>query len=257
MGSGIGTAEIIIPPGDSIQAAVDNATSSGDVIILKPGTYTENIKINKNNLEIKSESGNPDETIIKAKNSNDNVISLVKANNVKISGVEITGTNSVHAGIDLSECNNCIIDHNKLLGNGFGIYVLSSTGNTLSNNIVTNNGDYGILFSTANDNTLSGNTASNNKRGIHIGTSDGNTLSGNNIVSNSVYGLYVCPRSDNNLVFNNYFNNNVNGLIYNGTGNVYNTTKTAGTNIVGGPYVGGNVWAKPDGTGFSQTALVP
>ena len=38
------------------------------------------------------------------------------------------------------------------------------------------------------------------------------------------------------------------------TGNVFNTTKTAGTNIVGGPYIGGNFWAKPDGTGFSQTA---
>ena len=36
--------------------------------------------------------------------------------------------------------------------------------------------------------------------------------------------------------------------------NVFNTTKTAGPNIVGGPYIGGNFWAKPDGTGFSQTA---
>ena len=63
------------------------------------------------------------------------------------------------------------------------------------------------------------------------------------------------PKCDNNIVFNNYFNNNVNGEIKNGTGNAYNTTKTAGTNIVGGPYIGGNFWAKPDGTGFSQTAV--
>ena len=35
---------------------------------------------------------------------------------------------------------------------------------------------------------------------------------------------------------------------------VWNTTKTAGTNIVGGPYIAGNFWAKPDGSGFSQTA---
>ena len=41
----------------------------------------------------------------------------------------------------------------------------------------------------------------------------------------------------------------------NGIGNAYNITKTAGTNIVGGPYTGGNYWAKPDGTGFSQKAV--
>jgi len=36
------------------------------------------------------------------------------------------------------------------------------------------------------------------------------------------------------------------------TDNVWNSTKTAGTNIIGGSYLGGNYWAKPDGTGFSQ-----
>jgi PKD repeat protein len=40
-----------------------------------------------------------------------------------------------------------------------------------------------------------------------------------------------------------------------GVGNAYNTTKKAGTNIVGGPYIGGNFWGKPDSTGFSQTAV--
>jgi PKD repeat protein len=43
--------------------------------------------------------------------------------------------------------------------------------------------------------------------------------------------------------------------IRNGIGNTYNTKKTVGTNIVGGPYIGGNFWGKPDGTGFSNTAV--
>ncbi len=142
------------------------------------------------------------------------------------------------------------------MNNGYGIYLLNSKGNTLSNNKVTNNGEYGILFSIASNNTLSGNTASDNKgRGIHIGTSDGNTLSGNTMSSNGVYGLFVCSKSDNNLVFNNYFNNTVNAEIKNGIGNSYNTTKTEGTNIVGGSYFGGNFWAEPDGSGFSETSI--
>ena len=65
--------------------------------------------------------------------------------------------------------------------------------------------------------------------------------------------------SGSNLIYNNIFNNTVNLLNntqgYPGYGfddAVWNTTKTSGTNIIGGPYIGGNLWEKPDGTGFSQ-----
>ena len=46
----------------SIRAAI-NAVHPGDEIIIKPGTYVENITVNKN-LTIVSESGNPSNTII-------------------------------------------------------------------------------------------------------------------------------------------------------------------------------------------------
>jgi parallel beta-helix repeat protein len=35
--------------------------------------------------------------------------------------------------------------------------------------------------------------------------------------------------------------------------NTWNQTKTAGVNIVDGPYLGGNYWAQPDGEGWSET----
>ncbi len=111
-----------------------------------------------------------------------------------------------------------------------------------------------LRLSTPDNNTLSGNTAYGNGRGVHFGSSDGNILSGNTVRNNNVYGLYVCPRSDTNLIYNNYFND-TNMTIRNGIGNAYSTTKTTGTNIVGGPYIGGNFWGKPDGTGFSDTAV--
>lgn len=255
LGSGIGAAaEVYVQPGDSIQTALDNAVS-GDLIILKPGIYTENIKIDKDNLVISSESGNPDDTIITAKSSDNHVISL-KAYNVKISGLGITGTKNSYAGIYLSGSNNCIIENNKILNNGYGIYLSNSKSNKLSNNVITDNEKYGILLSDSTNNTLSGNTASENKdTGVHLITSDGNTLTGNNVSSNDVCGLFVCPESDDNLIYNNYFNNTVNAEVQNGVGNAYNTEKTEGENIVGGSYLGGNFWAEPDGTGFSDTAV--
>src|SRR5664280_1006519 len=48
-------AEIFVQPGNSIQNPINNA-DSGDVIIVKPGTYTENVRITTDNLTIKSES---------------------------------------------------------------------------------------------------------------------------------------------------------------------------------------------------------
>ena len=252
--SGTGAAaEIIVQPGSSIQKAV-NGSTSGDIITIKPGTYIENINVTKDNLTIRSESGNPDNTIIKAKSSGANVF-LLQGSNIKITGLKIMGaTRSGYSGICLSSCSNCIIEKNKLLGNCYGIYVLRSKGDTLSKNTATNNKDYGIVLGTATSNTLSGNKAINNGRGIHVGSSDGNTFSGNTIQGSSVYGLYVCPRSDSNQIYNNYFND-TNMTIRNGIGNYYYTTKTSGTNIVGGPYIGGNFWGKPDGTGFSNTAV--
>lgn len=102
-------AEIIVQPGNSVQAVVDNA-SSGDVITIKAGTYTENVKITKGNLTIRSESGNPDDTIIKARNSTDNAL-FVQADNVKISGIKAAAATAESAsGICLSGCNNCVIE---------------------------------------------------------------------------------------------------------------------------------------------------
>ncbi|MDW5550033.1 PKD domain-containing protein [Methanosarcina sp.] len=245
-------AEIIVQPGSSIQKAVDSS-SSGDIITVKSGTYTENINVTKDDLIIRSESGNPDNTMIKAKSSGASVF-LLQGDNIKITGFKAVGaTRSGNAGIYLSSCSNCIIENNKLLNNCYGIYVLRSKVDKLSKNTATNNREYGIVLGTATDNTLSGNTALNNGRGIHIGNSDGNTLSGNTIQNSNVYGFYICGKSDANQIYNNYFND-TNMTIKNGIGNVYNTKKTAGTNIVGGPYIGGNFWGKPDGTGFSNTA---
>ncbi|HIH95226.1 TPA: PGF-pre-PGF domain-containing protein [Methanosarcina acetivorans] len=251
--SGIGAAdELIVQPGDSIQAVVDNA-SSGDVITIQAGTYTENLKIYTDSLTIRSESGDPDDTIIKAKSSTDNA-TFVDADGVKISGITVTAaTGSGVSGICLSGCSNCRVENNKLTGDSQGVYLEKSKRCTVSNNLVKDNRAYGIYLLGSSINNISGNTVTNSGRGIYIGNSDDNIISGNTVTSNNVLGLYECSQCDYNTVYNNYFNNTkvtLNG----GNGNSYNTTKTEGTNIIGGSYLGGNYWGKPDGTGFSDTA---
>lgn len=295
LSSGIGTAdEIFVQSGESIQAAVNNAVS-GDVIIVKPGTYTENINVTIHNLIIKSESGNPANTIIMAKDPALDVFNI-ESNKVTISGFKIMEANKDHAGVYMYKCKNCTVENNRLINNTIGVYLNTSDyniilgnligkgdkgidiqqsnyntisenrasknrygifapnseGNVFSNNTLSENKDYGILLSTGVGNTLSENKAFNNGRGIHLGNSDNNKISDNNITSNEVYGLFVCPKSDENSVLNNYFNNTVNAIPNNGTSNIYNIEKTPGMNIVGGPYLAGNYWAKPDGLGHSE-----
>lgn len=295
LSSGIGTAdEIFVQSGESIQAAVNSAVS-GDVIIVKPGTYTENINVTVHNLVIKSESGNPTNTIIMAKDPALDVFSI-ESNKVTISGFKIMEAKKDHAGVYMYKCKNCTVENSRLLNNTvgvylknsdynlildnligkgdkgvvteqsnyntisgnrasknrYGFYVPNSEGNIISNNTLSENKDYGILLSTGVSNTLSENNASNNGRGIYLGNSDNNKISDNTVTSNEVFGLFICPKSDKNSVLNNYFNNTVNAIPNNGTDNIYNIEKTAGTNIVGGPYLAGNYWANPNGFGPSE-----
>jgi parallel beta-helix repeat protein len=147
------------------------------------------------------------------------------------------------------------LNNNTASDNVRGVYLIASSRNLLLNNTIRDNREYGFLLSNSRDNILSGNQVSNSGRGISLSTSESNKIAKNTLVSNSISGVFISCTSSINAVFDNYFNKMYNADVKEGSvGNVFNTTKTAGSNIVGGPYVGGNFWAKPDGTGFSQTA---
>jgi parallel beta-helix repeat protein len=172
-----------------IQDAVD-AAEAGDIIVVYPGTYTENVDVYKS-LAIKSESG-AEMTIVQAANSNDHVFE-VTANYVEINGFTVKGSkgSAKLAGVYLENAHHCKISNNNAANNLCGIYLYSSTNNTLRNNNAHSNIAYGIFIDRSIDNIITDNTAkSNDHCGIWLEASPNNALT-NNVMSENKYNFAV------------------------------------------------------------------
>jgi len=207
-----------------------------------------------------------------------------RASDGAIAGVNASGNNNV--GILLFDSSNNTLQNNTASGTeDIGINLFDSSNNTLRDNTVSENDITGLYLFSSSNNTLRNNTASGNSRGIELQDSSNNTLrdntaSGNNdgiylsgffpgtsnntltrttVTRNVNAGIVLFTNAYDNRIYDNVFNNDVNVEFSNfaGTENVWNTSKQSGTNVIGGPTLGGNYYAKPDGTGFSQTCDDP
>lgn len=136
------SAKIYVPTNyETIQSAIDNA-SEGEEIIVKPGIYEENLRINKS-IILKSENGALSK-ILKAKDRNLPVIrgegSFDDEISVKIIGFTIKGGNE---GVRFVYVKNGEISDNLIRENRVGVHLDSVISCSVQKNRITMN-DVGV-----------------------------------------------------------------------------------------------------------------
>jgi len=248
----------------SIQEAVDSA-QDGDIILVNPGIYRENVIVDKE-ISIISNSTSDDivnRTYVLGAVSAEDVF-YISSNNVTIEGFYISGGPSgkdrYEVGIYLEGADNCSLSSNVLILNDIGIALIGSRGNYISSNVVTlgykgivledseenilaNNmvitNDRGILLNNSANNTLMNNTAGSNSRGISLEMSDMNKLISNRIFRNE-YGIFTRMAEYNDL-YNNSLHLNGIGVYFNESS--YNTAYlNEFANYINAVDEGTNIW---------------
>ena len=176
------------------------------------------------------------------------------------------GTIPEDAGcVVLVNCTNITVRDLDLRGNGAGV-LLAFTSHSHLENITTIDNSFGIYLSHSHNNTILRNSLrASDMDGLRLFLSDHNNVSTNLVTGNQGSGISLYD-SHGNLIHNNHFDNLRNAWVrdaHNGsriTVNSWNLTRTPGTNILGGEYLGGNYWntypgEDLDGDGLGDTHL--
>jgi parallel beta-helix repeat protein len=212
----VSAADIFVGAGETyktIQSAV-TAANPFDIIIVRDGTYPENVNVNVNHLTIRSENGSGN-CIVQATNSNDHVFE-VTANRVNISGFTVeNATGDYAAGIYLYDTEHCNISNNIVPNTSLGIYLNATHNSVIDNNTVTNSGA-GISLENSTYSNVTNNKINNTNWGITLWQFSHFNRIINNTILNTIgvemeYGIMgfaiEIMGSSGNLLDNNYVTN--------------------------------------------------
>ncbi|MEN6517812.1 MAG: carbohydrate-binding protein [Methanospirillum sp.] len=163
----------------------------------------------------------------------------ITGNGVGVSAFEVRSSNRT-----MNHLADCDISGNA--GNGLD----SSAGSfaVVGNCTIRANGDNGLKFEHGGAEIVGNHIEENAGAGVDASDRGGCNITSNVITGN---GIGILAGGDWPSHVRNNTDNGFFGIPFDS--GYLNFPKTAGTNIVGGPYLGGNFWASPDGTGFFQT----
>jgi parallel beta-helix repeat protein len=235
----------------TIQAAVA-AASAGDTIVVRDGTYIENVIIDnyatpgdsgsgaqdRTGLTLRSESGSDTTTIQSASASLD--VIYIEASWITIDGFHVTETAASPAKSAIhvygASSSYCTVINNECDGKTYGINIDTSAGwNTIRNNRCTYAG-YGttrsaIYLTTTNNNTVinnmcwTGDTV-NDTVGIYIYATGTGVYSKNNTIQGNTIDAFAkgitLQKAQYNHISQNAISNCAHGVFFMSSGAKYN-----------------------------------
>lgn len=222
-------------------------------------------------------------------NAGNTTVANVTASNCTGSGIAVTssadsvltGNEADHNinGITLLNTADGVIHGNQVTNNtNNGVLLNGATAALITENSATLNGDSGFMLTGSARNRIGQNTLTGNTVGFRAESSSDNSLVENLITTNSYTGVGLALASNGNTIFHNTIKENQNGIVVTDSGknviadnlfsnqknavlagipgmNAWNNPQSTGTNIAGGPNMGGNFWGTPGGKGFSDVAV--
>ncbi|MGD0159364.1 MAG: NosD domain-containing protein [Candidatus Bathyarchaeia archaeon] len=158
---------------------------------------------------------------------------VIERDNIVLNGAgyAVTGSGSGN-GTTLANVSNVEVRNMTITNFATGIWLNSSSNNTLSGNHVTNNVIGIFLWEFSNNNTLSGNNVVNDDYGVWLYSSSNCTLSGNTVTANNVESIYLYSSSDCTLSSNTVANNDFGIYLYSSS----NCT-LSGNTVTANPFV--------------------
>jgi len=160
---------------------------------------------------------------------------VVERDNITVDGAGYTlqGTGN-GIGITLPGRSNVTIKNTTIKNWTRGIITAYSSGNTITNNTVTSNGEHGILlYEYSCDNNITSNTVTSNEYAgiVMLSYCNNNTVSGNEVTLNQKTGIVAQSYSSSNTITSNTVTSNdqwgIVAYIYSSSNTISNNTVTS------------------------------
>jgi nitrous oxidase accessory protein len=226
-----GAVRTSVEPGESIQAAV-NAATSGDTIDVPSGVYHENLNISKQIVlhgigRPLIDSGAIGSAVTLRADGSE--VSGFQIRTSRRTGIYVLSSNNTLRNNTISGCMDGIrLDHashnsvaqNDINNNTNGITLVRSRGNIVNNNLIKDNNidessDCGIYLAYSGENILRENDLlRNGDCSISLRSSSSNFLLGNNASHNDWYGIALAESSNGNFLAENNASGNKAAGIY-------------------------------------------
>ncbi len=176
----------------SIQEAI-NSANEGDEIMVYPGTYYENVLIDKRLHLIGLR----------------NPVIDAGGDYAKGPGVTILADGILMEGFTIRNSTNTAGD--PLSGAGV---LVKSNSSIIRGNILENNYRSGIKVLGGYNNTILNNSVQSNFEGILVADSHHNKIESNRLDGNNGAGIFLTRSSDQNVITNNIISNNSQGVLF-------------------------------------------